>query len=264
MMRRRHRRCSELGLSGRCGPADALLSFEHDTALSPRALHVSTSTSSFLPDSAPLSGAVAAPFIVTVRYVRRCEAFRALGHILGVTRDILEPAPSDQQARHAALYDASGRWFLSPEAACAKLALQEHALFETVGTMIDCSRNGVLTVSSIKYTLRKLALFGYNMLQLYTEDTYVLEDEPFFGYLRGGYSQAELREVDDYADALGIEVIPCIQTLGHLGQILQWPRFLSMRDTTEVLLAEWEETYVLLEKMIAVSRDWRAVAEVAG
>ncbi len=89
---------------------------------------------------------------------------------------------------------------------------------------------------STKYLLRTLALLGYNMLQLYTEDTYEIDGEPFFGYMRGGYSHAELREIDDYAHQFGIEVVPCIQTLGHLGQMLQWPRYLGLRDTAEVLL----------------------------
>lgn len=43
-----------------------------------------------------------------------------------------------------------------------------------------------------------------------------------------------------------------VQTLGHLGQMLQWPRFLGLRDTTEVLLAEWPETYAMLEKVRAL------------
>ncbi|KAJ2850403.1 hypothetical protein GGI22_005390 [Coemansia erecta] len=89
------------------------------------------------------------------------------------------------------------------------------------------------------------------MLQLYTEDTYRVEGEPFFGYLRGGYTQKELRAIDDYADALGIEVVPCIQTLGHLGQMLQWPRYANLRDTNEVILSKLPETYALLGKLIA-------------
>lgn len=119
--------------------------------------------------------------------------------------------------------------------------------------MIDVSRNGVLNVSSVKYLCRKLALMGYNHLQLYTEDTYKIDGEPFFGYLRGGYTQEDLKEIDDYASSLGIECVPCIQTLGHLGQVLQWPRFLALRDTTEVLLAQLPETYALLSKMIATA-----------
>lgn len=43
--------------------------------------------------------------------------------------------------------------------------------------------------------------------------------------------------------------MPCIQTLGHLGQMLQWPKFGTLRDTAEVLLAESAETYAFIEKV---------------
>ena len=38
--------------------------------------------------------------------------------------------------------------------------------------------------------------------------------ETFFGYLRGRYTKAELAEVGRVAAAVGVEVIPAIQTLG--------------------------------------------------
>jgi hypothetical protein len=44
-----------------------------------------------------------------------------------------------------------------------------------------------------------MALMGLNMLQLYTEDTYEVEGEPLFGYLRGKYTMRELSLIDDYA-----------------------------------------------------------------
>lgn len=115
--------------------------------------------------------------------------------------------------------------------------------------MIDCSRNGVLLPSAVKFLLRQLALMGTNVLQLYCEDTYEIDGEPFFGYFRGPYTEAELREIDDYAFSLGIEIIACIQTLGHLGQMLQWPKYGGLRDTAEVLLAESAETYTFIEKV---------------
>jgi len=65
--------------------------------------------------------------------------------------------------------------------------------------MIDCSRNGVLKPESVYFFLRNMALMGLNMLQLYTEDTYEIENEPFFGYLRGKYTAKELSAIDDYA-----------------------------------------------------------------
>jgi len=53
--------------------------------------------------------------------------------------------------------------------------------FGELGVMLDCSRNAVRTVEAIKLFLDNLALMGYNQLQLYTEDTYEIEGEPYFG-----------------------------------------------------------------------------------
>lgn len=65
--------------------------------------------------------------------------------------------------------------------------------------MVDCSRNGVLLLQKVYFLLNHMALMGLNMLQLYTEDTYEVVDEPLFGYLRGRYSARELSLIDDYA-----------------------------------------------------------------
>jgi N-acetyl-beta-hexosaminidase len=68
-----------------------------------------------------------------------------------------------------------------------------------------------------------LSLAGVNTLLLYMEDTYAVPDNPFFGHLRGRYSFAELKEIAKHAADLGVEVIPAIQVLGHLEQVLHWP-----------------------------------------
>ena len=62
--------------------------------------------------------------------------------------------------------------------------------------------------------LRRMALMGLDMLMLYAEDSYVVPERPYFGYMRGRYSADETREIDRYAQMLGIELIPCMQTLG--------------------------------------------------
>ncbi|CAO1635341.1 unnamed protein product [Sympodiomycopsis kandeliae] len=230
------------------------LSFTHDDSLPLGRFEISTPDDLFFDPNidAAASSPCEKPYIVNIKYSRMCEAFRGLGHVLGLSRSLIRPVAS-MACTHPNLEDSSGKWALDPLVAQSALATDETAQFETLGTMIDVSRNGVLKVDSVKYLCRKLSLWGYNMLQLYTEDTYEIEGEPFFGYLRGAYTQGELREIDDYAYDLGIECVPCIQTLGHLGQVLQWPRFLALKDTTEVLLAELPETYDLLTKMISTA-----------
>lgn len=129
--------------------------------------------------------------------------------------------------------------------------ITERTNFKTIGIMLDCSRNAVMTVEHFKGWLRQLALLGYNMAMLYTEDTYELTGEPYFGYQRGRYTPEELKEIDEYASQLGIEMIGCIQTLGHLEQILRWSVYDDVKDTSSVLLVGEEKTYKLIEKMIA-------------
>ncbi|MDI6774816.1 MAG: beta-N-acetylhexosaminidase [Verrucomicrobiota bacterium] len=129
---------------------------------------------------------------------------------------------------------------------------REATPFRMLGVMLDCSRNAVMTAEHLREVwLPRLALLGYNMLMLYTEDTYELPGEPYFGYKRGAYTADELRSVVAAAAALNIEVIPCIQTLGHLEQILKHEAYAPVRDTSSVMLVGEPKTYALIEKMIA-------------
>ena len=125
-----------------------------------------------------------------------------------------------------------------------------HKNFDYSGLMHDCSRNGVLTIESAKQLILISALFGLNRFFLYTEDVYEIDDEPYFGYLRGRYSKKELREIANYGDSFGVEVVPCIQTLSHLSQALRWDNFSSVKETNHTLLTGKEETYIFIEKMI--------------
>lgn len=133
--------------------------------------------------------------------------------------------------------------------------LREEMPFKTLGFMLDCSRNAVMKPEHLKRWLRRLALLGYNQAMLYTEDTYELDGEDYFGYQRGRYTAAELKDLDAYAAGLGIELRACIQTLGHLEQILRWPAYADVTDFQSVLLVGEEKTYRLIAKMLDAVRD---------
>lgn len=120
---------------------------------------------------------------------------------------------------------------------------------ETFGVMLDCSRNGVMKVDKVKEFARMIADMGYNMLQLYTEDTYEIKGEPFFGHLRGRYSQEELKELDAYCNTIGVELVPCIQTLAHLNQLKQWEPYGLLFDDADIILTGSDEVYQLIDKM---------------
>ena len=203
----------------RAGLAEIQAERPHRFADTPRALRVSFAPAKKQSDrlSVSVSGRDA-----TVRYGQKAHAFRALGRLLG-------------------------------DAARVPSGFEETSRFDLLGAMIDVSRNGVVNLDAAKAFLRRLALMGFNMCLLYSEDTYEVPGEPFFGYLRGRYSQQELRDLDNYAHDLGIEMFACIQALGHLEQILKWPPYTDYVDSPGVLLADEDRTYALLEKMIAAA-----------
>ncbi len=129
-------------------------------------------------------------------------------------------------------------------------SLEDKNTLDELSFLIDCSRNAVLNLDTIKKLIRNLSMLGYTSLMLYTEDTYKIEDAPTFGYLRGGYTKAELQEIDAYAKTWGIEMIPCIQTLAHLQALRRWyTEFEHLFDCNDILLVGEEETYALIEKM---------------
>jgi hypothetical protein len=165
---------------------------------------------------------------VRVRYGSVSSAFRALGRLL------------------------------ADETSGSKVRISETSALTMRGLMIDCSRNGVMKPEALEAYMRRVALMGVNMIMLYTEDTYEVPGEPYFGYLRGRYTQKELKSIDDYAFSLGIEMIPCIQALAHLEQILQWNPYFPLRDNSYILLAGEKKTYEFIRKLIrAASAPFR-------
>ena len=101
--------------------------------------------------------------------------------------------------------------------------------------MLDCSRNAVFTVEKVKSFYSYHGETGNEHLMLYTEETYTVPDEPYFGAYRSRYSQDEIREMDAYARTFGIELVPCIQTLAHLHNALKWPLGETVKDTADIL-----------------------------
>lgn len=155
-------------------------------------------------------------------YFERCQFFRALGIAVEHIRD-----------------GEKSFWIV------------ENPQFRMNGPQIDISQgNAALNKESVKECIRLLAIMGMNMIMLYCEDSFEVKEQPYFGYMRARYSQEELRELDEYADMLGIEMIPCVQTLAHLPDTLRWKCFRGIKDYDECLLVGEEKTYAFIEDLI--------------
>ncbi len=129
----------------------------------------------------------------------------------------------------------------------------EDTHFETLSVMIDTSRCGVPKIGTVESMIDYLAVMGYSMVMLYTEDTITIEGRPYFGYMRGRYTPEQLRAIDDYAFDYGIEAIPCLECYGHMNRYLIWPEAKLIKDTKIVLLAREEATFEFVEQLIVAA-----------
>lgn len=127
--------------------------------------------------------------------------------------------------------------------------MKNDRIFDRLGIMLDCSRNAVPRPETLEQWVDELSALGYTSLMLYMEDTYTVDEEPYFGYQRGRYTRQELQRIDRYAAAHGMEVIPCIQTLAHLATTLRWPEYAPHVDAADILLAGDERVYTLIDRM---------------
>ena len=135
--------------------------------------------------------------------------------------------------------------------------MKEDAIcFDNLCVLLDCSRNAVRTVETLKQFMQIISKMGYTGIWLYMEDVYEIPEEPYFGHQRGRYSQMELKEITSYAKQLGLKCIPAIQTLAHLNGITRWRRFNpSVLDIADVLFIDEPQTYDLIEKMFKSLRE---------
>jgi hypothetical protein len=158
---------------------------------------------------------------VTIRYSQPAHAFRLLGILAG---QIKRGRPLE--------------------------SLEEVREFSLVSVMLDVSRNASPKLETLKRLLMHLALMGINGFMLYAETNYEIPGEPYWGHNTGRYGIGELRELDRFAADLGIEMIPCIQTLAHLRRALHWEAYNGVKDTETVMMVDESATYALIEKMI--------------
>ncbi|MCR5469235.1 MAG: beta-N-acetylhexosaminidase [Lachnospiraceae bacterium] len=128
--------------------------------------------------------------------------------------------------------------------------IEAGSCFEDFGIMLDVSRNAVHNLDTLKKYVRILSLFGYGFLGLYMEDTLKIDNEPYWGYMRGAYTKEEIKELDEYAAKFGIELRPFIQTLAHVNQVVRYAEYDKVVDTADILLPGDPRTEEIIDHIL--------------
>lgn len=126
---------------------------------------------------------------------------------------------------------------------------------KSLGYMIDCARNAVPQIDTLKRQVVNLSLMGYTYIGLYLEDLFELDGESEFGYMRGRYTASEISDLITFSKCFDIKVIPYIQTLAHLNAIFKHAKYNTILDTHDILLVDEPKTYELIEKMLVTAKQ---------
>jgi hypothetical protein len=89
--------------------------------------------------------------------------------------------------------------------------------------MEDVSRHKVPTLAELKAFADRLAGWKINALQLYLENVFTFRSHPGIGRGYARITPAEIRELDAYCRARGIELVPNLASFGHMEKTLERP-----------------------------------------
>ncbi len=134
-----------------------------------------------------------------------------------------------------------------------RVTIRDWPLFPVRALSDDISRGQISTPEDFRSIIRRLAAWKVNVYMPYLEDMFRFERHPEIGAGRAGLTADEARDMVAYAAALGIEVIPVFQTLGHQERLLSLPAYNHLAEHPE---RPWcfnpadERTYGLLGELL--------------
>ena len=101
------------------------------------------------------------------------------------------------------------------------------------GFMVDISRTRVPTQAELLSLVRALGRLRVNQLQLYVEHTFAFRGHEDAWKDASPLTPSEIRELDDACAELGIELVPNLNTFGHMERWLRHPRYRAMAECPE-------------------------------
>ncbi|MBS1371086.1 MAG: family 20 glycosylhydrolase [Lentisphaeria bacterium] len=116
--------------------------------------------------------------------------------------------------------------------------------FPRRGYMLDVSRCKVPTMESLKSLIDSLSLLRYNELQLYTEHSFAFAGDERVWFDSSPLTPAEIMELDRCCRDRFIELVPNLNSFGHLGRWLGMEEYRHLAESPEPWYFEaWDAWY---------------------
>lgn len=111
-----------------------------------------------------------------------------------------------------------------------RLTIEDGPAREVRGYLLDISRDKVPTMTSLRALISQLAALKYNQIQLYTEHTFAYPGHERVWGSSSPLTAQEVRELDTWCIDHGIELVPCINTMGHWERWLKYPEYFKYAE----------------------------------
>jgi hypothetical protein len=120
---------------------------------------------------------------------------------------------------------------VSPSGRIPACEIEDAPDFQLRGLMLDLSRGKVPTPESLKQVIDLCVRLKLNVLMLYTEHSFRFRRHPEIGADASPLDAETMRELDAYAAQRHVDLIPTLQSFGHMGQILKHPAYAELDES---------------------------------
>ena len=103
--------------------------------------------------------------------------------------------------------------------------------FRDRGIMLDVSRGKVPTRATLEALVELCSRLRLNVLMLYVEHTFDFRAHPEIGRSASPLDAETILSLDAYAADRGVELVPCLQSLGHMEHVLSLERYASLAES---------------------------------
>jgi hypothetical protein len=140
---------------------------------------------------------------------------------------------------------------VDPRGALPACTIEDAPDFPRRGVMLDVSRGKVPTLETLKQLVDLCVRLKLNVLMLYVEHTFRSRRHPEIGAGASPLEAEVLRELDGYAAARHVELVPNLQSLGHMEHVLRLPAYehLAESEARWTLALSEPGTYALLRDL---------------
>lgn len=99
------------------------------------------------------------------------------------------------------------------------------------GVMLDVCRGKVPTLATLKELIEKLSFYKINQFQMHNEHAFYFPRHPAIGQDADRLTNEEMLELDAHCRRYHVELVPNLQSFGHMQNILSLPQYQHLAET---------------------------------